>query len=62
MENHLSKSHELPFLQLGLWEMTHISKEEEGLMGIPQIQMDTWREHYQVLDSEDVRVTTHSQT
>ena len=25
-------------------------------MGIPQIETDTWREQYQVLDSDDIQV------
>ena len=56
LKNHLNESNELPFLPLQLWAITHISKQEESLMGVPQIKTDTWREQYQVLDSDDIQV------
>ena len=56
LKNHLNESNELPFLPLQLWATTHISKQEESLMSIPQINTDIWREQYQVLDSDDIQV------
>ena len=56
LKNHLNETNELLFLPLQLWTTTPISKRKESLMGIPQIKTDTWREQYQVLDSDDIQV------
>ena len=55
LKNHLNEVNELLFLPLQLWKTTPIRKWKESLMGIPQIETDTWREQYQVLDSDDIQ-------